>query len=113
MVDFSNRVDFQPIGDQILAKEVDGRMLESGIVLPKGGNEEDIPQFVVVAVGEGRPSQFDGKLLPMPDVRVGDLILVPEMHTLPVLIGSTTHIFCKAQNIVAVGRKEASPSASK
>ena len=69
-------VGVQPVLDYILIHSTVHEMSEGGLHLPAGANRQTGPAYAkVVAVGPGRPSEWNAEIIPMPVCGAGDTIL--------------------------------------
>ncbi len=70
-------VDVQPVLDLILVYREDVDMSAGGLHLPIGHEREVGPRYAkVIAVGPGRPSEWNAEIIPMPLVEPGDTVLL-------------------------------------
>ena len=65
-----------PIRDYILIHSTVHEVSEGGMHLPPGAGRQLGPAYAeVIAVGPGRPSEWNAEIIPMPECKVGDTIL--------------------------------------
>ena len=70
-------VDVEPVLDLILVYRDDVDMSAGGLHLPIGHEREVGPRYAeVIAVGPGRPSEWNAEIIPMPLVNPGDTVLL-------------------------------------
>ena len=68
------KLKIKPLGDRVLVEPLEDReVVKGGIVIPDSAKEK--PQEAkVVAVGAGKKDE-DGKVIPIDEVKVGDIVL--------------------------------------
>jgi len=68
------KIKIKPLGDRVLVEPLEEReVVKGGILIPDSAKEK--PQEAkVVAVGAGKKDD-DGKLIPIDEVKVGDIVL--------------------------------------
>lgn len=102
-----------PIHDYLLAEPITEERSLAGLVIPVNGSagndhsSEHAHAYRVVKVGEGRVSQYSGKVIPNPDIRPGDFILAPGEMMLPLYADDRPHILVKTAHVVCVIRPDA------
>ena len=70
-------VDVEPLLDLILVYREDYNMSKGGLHLPIGTEQVPGPRYAkVIAIGPGRPSQWNAEIIPMPDCKPGDTVLL-------------------------------------
>lgn len=65
----------KPLSDYIVVKKTEAKNA-SGIYLSAPADPAAPRYAEVIAFGPGRPSDYTGVTIPMPDLRVGDLVLM-------------------------------------
>ena len=88
-----------PRGDMILLKEEKLKLTKSSIIVPNIGSETPLI-CRVIAVGEGRLSEWLWKTVPI-KYKVGDLVLSPAFGGRQVEINSEKHILIGQDAILA------------
>ena len=68
------KMKIKPLGDRVLVEPLEDReVVKGGIVIPDSAKEK--PQEAkVVAIGAGKKDE-DGKVIPIDEVKVGDIVL--------------------------------------
>ena len=66
----------RPIGNRVVLKAIDKNKSINGIIIPDTVSEKPT-YFQVVAVGEGFYVE-QGKLIPITNMKVGDIVLLPK-----------------------------------
>src|SRR6056300_1314927 len=92
--------ELKPSNDRILIKPIDeGEMTYGSIVIPDLGKEK--PEMgEVIAVGQGRMSEF-GHFIPVKH-KVGDIVLVPKIGTLRIDFEGEEYYIAQDKEILAV-----------
>ena len=73
----AGEVNVTPVLDLILVHRSDVDMSAGGMHLPIGHEREIGPRYAkVIAIGPGRPSQWNAEIIPMPDCKPGDTVLL-------------------------------------
>jgi len=90
----------QPSNDRVLIKPIDeGEQTYGSIVIPDLGKEK--PEMgEVIAVGQGRMSEF-GQFIPVRH-KVGDIVLVPKIGTLRIDFEGEEFYIAQDREILAV-----------
>ena len=89
-----------PANDRIVVKPVDeGETMYGSIVVPDMGKER--PEMgEVIAVGPGRMSDY-GQFIRV-NAKVGDIILIPKLHSIRVDFDSQEYFITRDREILAV-----------
>jgi co-chaperonin GroES (HSP10) len=92
----------KPMGDFLLLKEEKEQISNSRLALPNVGDETPL-KCKVIAVGEGRFSEWQWKIIPM-RYKVDDIVLSPAMGGRKVKVGnmSDNYILIGQDNIMAI-----------
>lgn len=78
--DLFPEVAFDALHDHVLVQKIEKDKTPSGIALPPGA-DTDWPKVLVLKVGPGKNSDFDGSLIPM-HVKQGDVCyLIPSAYS--------------------------------
>ena len=88
-----------PKNDRVLVKPIEDEEIQYGnIIVPDMGKEK--PEMgEVVAVGDGRMSEF-GKFIPV-NSRVGDIVIVPKIGSIRVTIKGEEYYVVQDREILA------------
>lgn len=68
----------KPLGNRVILKSIEKNKTISGIIIPDTVSEKPI-YFQVIAVGQGIMIE-NGSIIPIKNVKVGDIVLLPK-HT--------------------------------
>jgi len=94
-------MDFRPMADRVLVRRSDPETKTlSGLVIPDS-TAEKANQGTVVAVGPGR-STVDGRVIPIADVAIGDLVMFGPDAGIPVKVNSEALLVLKESELIAV-----------
>jgi chaperonin GroES len=93
------KIEIIPQGDFILLKEEKIVLSNSKILMPNVGNETPLT-CKVLAVGQGRLSEFKWENVPM-RYEVGDLVLSPAFGGRQIKIENETYILIEQNSIMA------------
>lgn len=93
------KIEIIPQGDLVLLKEEKVMLTNSKILMPAVGNETPVT-CRVMAVGEGKLSEFTWKHVPM-KYQVGDLVLSPAFGGRQIKIENETYILIEQNGIMA------------
>lgn len=66
----------RPIGNRVVLKAIDKNKSINGIIIPDTVSEKPM-YFEVIALGEGFYVE-QGKLIPITNIKVGDIVLLPK-----------------------------------
>lgn len=91
----------RPLGDRVLVKRLEDKEEKSdgGIIIPDTAKEK--PQEAeVIAVGPGKRGD-DGKNI-VPDVKVGDKVLISKYGGTDVKLNGVEHVILREDDILAV-----------
>lgn len=90
----------EPLNDRVLIKPVeDNETMYGNIIVPDLGKER--PEMgEVIAVGPGRTTEFGQYIVP--NVQVGDMVLVPKIGTLRVEFNEEEYFIVPDKEILAV-----------
>lgn len=100
------KIDFIPMKDYVLLKELAPDETPNGVVLPEGA-ELGLPRGLVLAVGEGRPCDYDPtKKYPM-DCRKGDIVFFcgSGVRAVEMIIDGKPYLQVRDRDITAWQRK--------
>ena len=77
LVEFVDGIGVQPVLDLMLVHRTDVDMSEGGLHLPPGHERETGLRYAkIIAIGPGRPSEWNAEIIPMPNCKVGDTVLL-------------------------------------
>lgn len=71
-------MNLQPLGNRVVLKAIEKNKVKNGIIIPDTVSEKPI-YFEVVALGQGIMVE-NGNIIPINNVKVGDIVLLPK-HT--------------------------------
>ena len=95
------KVKIKPLGDRVLVEPLeDKEQVKGGIVIPDSAKEK--PQEAkVIALGNGKKND-DGKLVPIEDVKVGDIVLTSKYGGTEVKYDDKEYKILNVSDILAV-----------
>ena len=97
---------FEPIGDKIIVKVIDGNdTTDGGVILPDIA-QEDTMRATVVAVGPGA-IMLDGSYCKM-QTKAGDIVIYPKMASKKVQYESEEYLALKENDVITILTKETS-----
>ena len=97
------KVKIQPLGDRVLAKQVEEKeQVKGGIIIPDSAKEKS-QEAQVVAIGSGRLDS-NGKRLPF-EVKVGDNVLISKYGGTEITFGDEKYTLLREDDIVAILNK--------
>ena len=84
-----------PLGKLILVKEIksDETQTVGGLVIPVTANEDNLKKAIVLKVGVGERSGFNGELYPVDTVKEGMIVYYSPNHATEVKDNRTGEIF--------------------
>ena len=94
-------VKIKPLGDRVLVEPIEEKeVVKGGIVIPDSAKEK--PQEAkVIAVGRGKKDE-NGKLIPIDDVKVGDVVLTSKYGGTEVKYDDKEYKILSVNDILAV-----------
>jgi chaperonin GroES len=95
------KMKIKPLGDRVLVEPLEDReVVKGGIVIPDSAKEK--PQEAkVVAIGAGKKDD-DGKLIPIDEVKVGDIVLTSKYGGTEVKYDDKEYKILNLSDILAV-----------
>jgi len=90
-----------PLGDRVLIKPIDQGERRHGSILIADLGQERPELGEVVAIGEGRQSEFANFTVKV-HVKVGDIVLVPKIGTIRTEIDGDEYYLTQDKEILAV-----------
>lgn len=90
-----------PLGDRVLIKPIDQGERRHGAILIADLGQERPELGEVIAVGEGRQSEFADLTMKV-HVKVGDIVLVPKVGTIRTEIDGDEYYLTQDKEILAV-----------
>jgi len=95
------KMKIKPLGDRVLVKPMEDReVVKGGIVIPDSAKEK--PQEAkVVAVGAGKKDE-DGKIIPIDEVKVGDIVLTSKYGGTEVKVDDKEYKILNLSDILAI-----------
>jgi chaperonin GroES len=95
------KMKIKPLGDRVLVEPLEDReVVKGGIVIPYSAKEK--PQEAkVVAVGAGKKDE-DGKIIPIDEVKVGDIVLTSKYGGTEVKVDDKEYKILNLSDILAI-----------
>jgi len=95
------KMKIKPLGDRVLVEPMEDReVVKGGIVIPDSAKEK--PQEAkVVAVGAGKKDE-DGKIIPIDEVKVGDIVLTSKYGGTEVKVDDKEYKILNLSDILAI-----------
>lgn len=95
------KMKIKPLGDRVLVEPLEDReVVKGGIVIPDSAKEK--PQEAkVVAIGAGKKDD-DGKIIPIDEVKVGDIVLTSKYGGTEVKYDDKEYKILNLSDILAV-----------
>ena len=95
------KMKIKPLGDRVLVEPLEDReVVKGGIVIPDSAKEK--PQEAkVVAIGAGMKDE-DGKIIPIDEVKVGDIVLTSKYGGTEVKYDDKEYKILNLSDILAV-----------
>ena len=95
------KMKIKPLGDRVLVEPLEDReVVKGGIVIPDSAKEK--PQEAkVVAIGAGKKDE-DGKVIPIDEVKVGDIVLTSKYGGTEVKYDDKEYKILNLSDILAV-----------
>jgi chaperonin GroES len=95
------KMKIKPLGDRVLVEPLEDReVVKGGIVIPDSAKEK--PQEAkVVAVGAGKKDE-DGKIIPIDEVKVGDIVLTSKYGGTEVKVDDKEYKILNLSDILAI-----------
>ena len=95
------KMKIKPLGDRVLVEPLEDReVVKGGIVIPDSAKEK--PQEAkVVAIGAGKKDE-DGKVIPIDEVKVGDIVLTSKYGGTEVKVDDKEYKILNLSDILAV-----------
>ena len=95
------KLKIKPLGDRVLVEPLEDReVVKGGIVIPDSAKEK--PQEAkVVAVGAGKKDE-DGKVIPIDEVKVGDIVLTSKYGGTEVKVDDKEYKILNLSDILAI-----------
>jgi len=94
-----SKIEVIPQNDYVLLKEEKVMLTKSRIMMPNVGNETPMT-CRVIAVGDGRLSEFKWERVPM-KYSVGDLVISPAFGGRQIKLDNETYILIEQNSIMA------------
>jgi len=95
------KVKIRPLGDRVLVEPLEeDEVVKGGIVIPDSAKEK--PQEAkIIALGRGKKDE-DGKLVPIDEVKVGDIVLTSKYGGTDVKYDDKEYKILNVSDILAV-----------
>ena len=95
------KMKIKPLGDRVLVEPLEDReVVKGGILIPDTAKEK--PQEAkVVAVGAGKKDE-DGKVIPIDEVKVGDIVLTSKYGGTEVKVDDKEYKILNLSDILAI-----------
>jgi chaperonin GroES len=95
------KMKIKPLGDRVLVEPLEDReVIKGGIVIPDSAKEK--PQEAkIVAVGAGKKDE-DGKIIPIDEVKVGDIVLTSKYGGTEVKVDDKEYKILNLSDILAI-----------
>ena len=95
------KMKIKPLGDRVLVEPLEDReVVKGGIVIPDSAKEK--PQEAkVVAVGAGKKDE-DGKIIPIDEDKVGDIVLTSKYGGTEVKVDDKEYKILNLSDILAI-----------
>ncbi len=95
------KVKIKPLGDRVLVEALEEKeVVKGGIVIPDSAKEK--PQEAkIIAVGAGKKDE-NGKLIPIEDVKVGDIVLTSKYGGTEVKYDDKEYKILNVSDILAI-----------
>ena len=95
------KMKIKPLGGRVLVEPLEDReVIKGGIVIPDSAKEK--PQEAkIVAVGAGKKDE-DGKIIPIDEVKVGDIVLTSKYGGTEVKVDDKEYKILNLSDILAV-----------
>lgn len=91
----------QPVADYIFVKKTEAKNA-AGLFLAAPADPAAPRYAEVLAIGPGRPSDYTGTVIPMPDIKVGNLVLMHGGAGIRVTVEGEDVYAIFARDIIAV-----------
>jgi chaperonin GroES len=95
------KMKIKPLGGRVLVEPLEDReVIKGGIVIPDSAKEK--PQEAkIVAVGAGKKDE-DGKIIPIDEVKVGDIVLTSKYGGTEVKVDDKEYKILNLSDILAI-----------
>ncbi|MBG08451.1 MAG: co-chaperone GroES [Halobacteriovoraceae bacterium] len=95
----------RPLGDRVLVRRVEEEnKTKSGIIIPDGNMEKPLTGKIV-AIGPGKRHE-SGKVFPIPDIKIGDIVLFGKYSGIEVKINDETLLLMNSDDLLGIMEEE-------